>query len=126
GSAQFSIDALTGFRMQTFKVTDFAVFGFDPFGGAPGNNAAPATPSQAALLFPTADLASPVNGKAVLASSLTDGTGTHIDVTFNDVNGAGLNEATILDNAQEFELQVNGAAVTGLTINGAPTKVSGK
>ena len=38
----------------------------------------------------------------------------------------GINEASILDATQEFELLLNGSPVSGLTINGVPTKVAGK
>src|SRR5262249_47040161 len=49
----------------------------------------------------------------------------YIDVTFNDPSGHGLNESTILDDNQEFQLLVNGVPAAGIVLNGKPTKVSG-
>ncbi len=109
GYASFTMAATTGFRLNSFKVEDFALF---PSAAAAIGDVTPPT------LFPTADLVSPVKG-AVLAAPPAS-----ITVVFNDVNQAGLNATSILDAAPEFTLLVNGAA-SSVTVNGQPTLVSG-
>ena len=114
GYAAFSISPTTGFRLSGFKVR-----GFDLLTSAPDftTNAADTT-STVPTLFPSADLASPFNGAMVAAAP------TSIQVTFNDVNGVGLNPLSITDVAPEFEVWVNGTQQS-VTI-GAPTPVGGK
>ena len=114
GAAAFSISPLTGFRLSTFKVDGFKIFGEGL--DAPSNyGQQPAKP-------PTADLADPFNGKSLTASQLLTLGG--IDVQFNDRSGTGIKEASIIDGDAEFEVLVNGSAVPGLTFL-TPTRVSG-
>ena len=124
GTALFSISPLTGFRMQSFKVTGFSILGGIglPVPTAPtptGTNGTPATG-----LLPTADLASPFNGGKVVASDLS--LNKYIDVQFTDRSGNGLKESTILDVEQEFDILVGGAPLAGLTVNGTPEKLANK
>ena len=126
GSASFTIDPINGFQMQSFSVNSFSLFGVGGL-SAPSPGSGNSAGSSAALLFPTADLASPLNGAAVTGLQ-TDPT-THqqyIDITFNDVNGVGLNAASILDATPEFTIQINGQTNSNITINGTPTAVAGK
>ena len=137
GSAAFQISPTTGFKLQTFKVNGFSVFG-EPGIDAP-DNAAP-------VLFPTADLAGAfkpvgpgdetglfgiVNGGKLTAADLIDrsqsGAGKQgIEVQFSDKNGAGLKELSITDPGAEFEVLVNGQVSTLIAVNGAATRVLGK
>ena len=113
GYGAFSISPITGFRLVSFKVDDFAIF--------PQNATAGGTPGATApTLFPTADLAAPLRNAVVTPVQVA----TSIDVVFNDVNGVGLRENTVTDADQEFDIVV-GAGAT-ITVNGIPTKVAGK
>ena len=113
GYGAFSISPITGFRLVSFKVDDFAIF--------PQNATAGGTPGATApTLFPTADLAAPLRNAVVTPVQVA----TSIDVVFNDVNGVGLRENTITDADQEFDIVVSTGAT--ITVNGIPTKVAGK
>jgi hypothetical protein len=74
-------------------------------------------PPAADTTPPTATLSFPANGSTV-SQSLINSTPQYIDVTFNDTGGSGLNLPTITDAGEEFY-------INGITINGAPTLVSG-
>ena len=76
------------------------------------------------MQFPTADLSKPFNGQVVDRNDVN--LQGYIEVAFSDPNGVGLNAATITDDAQEFEVTLNGQPVSGLSINGKPTKVLDK
>ena len=114
GAASFSISPVNGFRLSTFKVDGFELFGVG-LDAPSGYGAKPALP-------PTADLADPFNGKTLTASQLNSL--GHIDVQFNDRSGTGIKESSILDAAPELEVLVNGAAPSGVTFL-TPTRVSG-
>jgi hypothetical protein len=129
GSASFTIGGVEGFKMESFKVNGFQIF------GQVGIDT-PAT--DAMVLFPTADLALTSFGKTtvelgklgylVYERSDIDGLSSdkrYIDVTFTDPNGVGLNENSILDFTPEFTLSMNGQTLTGVTVNGRPVKVTG-
>ena len=111
GFATFTISSVSGLQLQNFKVTDFALF--------PTSSPTPPSSVTAPTLFPTATLAAPVKGAVVSSGPTT------IDVTFNDVNGVGLNAPTITDASAEFDLLFNGASQSTVTVNGASTLVSG-
>ncbi len=115
GSANFSIGGPSGFKLQSFKVNSFDLFGQN------GEVAAPTPPK----FLPTADLKSPFAG-AVISRGTFNGQG-YIDVQFNDLNNVGLNLTTITDTGQEFELLINGqlASTFGIVVNGTPTVVPG-
>ena len=119
GSATFQISPATGFKLQTFKVNGFSVFG-EPGIDAPDNSAP--------VLFPTADLANPVNGGKLTPADLLalSGDGDGLWVQFNDRNGAGLKELSITDPNAEFEVLINGTVTTAITVNGAAQRVLGK
>jgi hypothetical protein len=68
------------------------------------------------VVSPTAALSSPFNGGTVAQSTIN--ANKYIDVTFSDGGGSGLNLSTITDAEAEF-------AISGITLNGAPTLVSG-
>ena len=70
---------------------------------------------------PTVDLNDPANGGSIVASDLN--ARGYIDVAFADTGGSGLDPSTITDSGQEFTL--GGAAASGVTVDGAPTLVSG-
>ena len=78
------------------------------FGVAVGQNP-DITPPAATLEFPAAG--------STAAQSLINSS-QYIDVTFSDAGGSGLNLSTITDSGEEFY-------ISGLTINGAPTLVTG-
>ena len=114
GYGAFTISPVTGFRLSSFRVDDFAIFPQNSTdGGTPG--------ASAPTLFPTADLASPLRNAVVTPVQVA----TSIDVVFNDVNGVGLRENTITDVDPEFQLLVNGSAA-GFTVAGVPTRVADK
>ncbi|NOS68309.1 MAG: calcium-binding protein, partial [Verrucomicrobia bacterium] len=112
GSAAFTISSGDGFKLQNFSLNGFTLFGIGPT----------STTAGATLQFPTADLTKPFAGQLVDKAVLNT-TQHYIDVTFNDTGTSGLNETTITDDAQEFELKQNGIAVPGIILNGKPTKV---
>ncbi|HPV80387.1 MAG TPA: hypothetical protein PLK64_11350, partial [Dermatophilaceae bacterium] len=116
GCASFTISSVTGFRLNNFKVDNFDLFP----SGTP-LTALAATATTAPVLFPTADLASPLKGAVTNSATV----GTSITVVFNDVNGVGLRPETIRDSDPEFDLLVNGSPST-VTVNGIPTAVAGK
>ena len=136
GYAGFSISPLTGFRLSGFKVSDFALFpSLSPelltaFRTADYTNVTTTnTNAPTPTLFPTVDLAGPVNGGMVTATELVAnrpgcGTGMCLLVRYNDVNHAGLNATSINDPAQEFEIWVNGTQSTA-TIS-APRLIVGQ
>ncbi len=115
GSANFSIGGPEGFKLQSFRVNNFALF-------SQNGQVAAATPPK---FLPTADLKTPFTGQ-VLARSIFNGQG-FLDVQFNDLNNVGLDVASITDDAAEFELFVNGqpAASLGILVNGRATVVAG-
>ncbi|PYQ02014.1 MAG: hypothetical protein DMF83_24450, partial [Acidobacteria bacterium] len=125
GSAAFTMGSAGGFRLKTFSVSDFSIFDqtAGPVTSATGANGATTTPTA----FPTADLAGPFNGAVVVASDFlppappSQPTRPYIDVRFNDPNGVGLREASILDDAPELELSFNGAPP--VTVSGVPTRL---
>ena len=99
GFGTFQISPVTGFRLQTFKVTGFELFPSD---------SSPLTPTSSAAapqLFLTADLGTyvdntgtaPVN-KPLRNASITAGQlGRRIDVVFNPVNKLDIRPETITD-----------------------------
>src|SRR5439155_273171 len=110
GSAAFTMGSAGGFRLKTFSVSDFSIFDqtAGPVASASGGSTgATSTPTA----FPTADLAGPFNGAVVVASQFLTPT-PYVDVRFNDPNGVGLREESILDDTPELELSFNGAPVT--------------
>jgi len=131
GNAAFQISPVTGFRLQSFRVNDFTLFEEATNPAAVGLAAPAAT---AATLFPTADvgtsylpsLTDPQQkprshpGRILTAELAQDG----ILVVFNDLNGVGINPVTILDAPPEFDLFLNGNAITG--ISGVGTAVAGR
>jgi hypothetical protein len=116
GSAGFTIGGVDGFRLQNFRVNGFYIFGALGLGDTGGDGQP--------VLFPTADLAGPVNGQKLIVSQFN--LLGHIDVVFNDLNNVGLNELSITDATQEFELLLNGQPISGVTVNGTPTAVQGR
>ena len=134
GNAAFSISPLTGFRLSNFKVQDFTLFPTSvPTDFVTVPTTAGSGTTTPATRFPTADLAFPFNGGMVTATQLGTGGGTAcgnqtcVQVVYNDVNKVGLNTASILDAAPEFEVLFNGSPVTGLVIGNAvlvPGKVN--
>ncbi|MCY2927879.1 MAG: Ig-like domain-containing protein [Planctomycetota bacterium] len=74
------------------------------------------------VIAPTATLAAPVDG-ANIGDATLNARG-YIDVTFADGGSSGLNLSTITDPGAEFTLG-GAAAGGGVTVNGAPTLVSG-
>ncbi len=115
GAASFSISPITGFRLSTFKVDGFSVFGEVGLGAPANSGAQPAKP-------PTADLSDPFNGKTLTTSQLN--TLGHIDVLFTDRSGTGIKEASIIDGPAEFEVLLNGSS-TGVPTFLTPTRVPG-
>ncbi len=123
GTANFSIGGPAGFKLQSFKVNGFSLFG--------SGSLTPPADAAAPVFQPTADLKSPFAG-AVLERSVVNGQG-YIDVQFNslnrDANGneIPLNVQSIIDNGAEFELRINGRLATelGIVVNGRPTAVPG-
>src|SRR4029079_12667447 len=81
GYAAFTIDPATGFRLSGFKVNSFDLFP-GAISSTPAPLAAPSTPRP--VLFPTIDLASPVNRGQVLYADFVKGAGGTIRVVFND------------------------------------------
>ena len=124
GNATFTVDPINGFQMQSFSVTSFTLFGVSGLSAPSGSGGAGST--GAASLTPTADLASPLEGAAVTGLPTNGGGRQYIDVTFNDVNGVGLNTAAIESGPAPFTIAVNGQPVSGLTIAGSPTPVAGE
>ncbi|HZI44465.1 MAG TPA: hypothetical protein VFD53_04535, partial [Ilumatobacter sp.] len=115
GSANFSIGGPEGFKLQSFKVNSFNLF------GESGQVQTQAPPR----FQPTADLKSPFTG-AVLGRATFNGQG-YIDVQFNDLNNVGIDANTIIDPGAEFDLRINGqlASSLGIVVNGAATAVPG-
>ena len=114
GYGAFTISPVSGFRLTSFRVDDFSIFPQNATDGATPGTAAP-------VLFPTADLASPLRNAVIRAGTVV----STIDVVFNDVNAVGLRPATITDVDAEFQLLVNGSAA-GFTVSGVPTAVADK
>ena len=118
GSATFTIDPTSGFHMQSFSVGSFSLFGV-------GSGTTSGSGGSAVALFPTADLASPLDGAVVSDQTLASTPLTYIDVTFNDVNNVGLNTSSILSSNQKFQILLNGQVDSSITVNPTPTLVSG-
>ena len=125
GTALFEINALTGFRMQSFKVSGFKILGDEGIAAPAPTPVDAGGTAPAPGLPPTADLASPLNGGKIVRQTF-NGQG-HIDVQFNDRSGSGLKTPTIIDPEQEFDVYVNGSLTPApIVINGTPTAVAGK
>ena len=73
-----------------------------------------------ATLKPQVDLTAPFDGETVSLSTINVHE-RYIDVTFTDLNGNGLDAATIVDGDPEFTL--SGPAAAGVTINSTPILV---
>ena len=107
GIANFRIGGTEGFRLQDFRINSVAIFGQNVL----------TAPQDARNRPLTADLVSPTNGGVLSTLDLT--ARKFIDVVFNDVNGFGIDEASI--NGDEFRLLLNGNPVSGVAFN-APVK----
>ncbi|PYX63020.1 MAG: hypothetical protein DMG78_32400, partial [Acidobacteria bacterium] len=99
GTADFRIGGTEGFKLQDFRINSVQFFGaslnLTPPGGRPL----------------TADLAGFGDGGVIARDVLN--TRKYIDVIFNDVNGVGLNEASITDSSDlEFKILRGGTDVT--------------
>ncbi len=70
---------------------------------------------------PTATLADPLAGATIVVTTLNGR--DYLDVTFTETSDAGLDLGTITDAGEEFTL--SGPGATGVTVDGAPTLVSG-
>ena len=102
GTAAFTISATSGFRMDSFRVNGFSLFG--QLGvQAPGTSGV-----EDFDFFPTLDLAGDASAGVLTADTLNHN--GYIDIQFNDLNGAGLNADTITDADPEFILLVAGVA----------------
>ncbi len=76
---------------------------------------------QGGVIPPVAELTLPRDGATVVASELN--ALSYLDVTFDSNGGAALDANSILDSDAEFVL--SGSVAAGVTVNGAPTWVSG-
>ncbi|MDX6411753.1 MAG: large repetitive protein, partial [Gaiellaceae bacterium] len=104
GSAQFAFGGGLGFQLQNLRVTGFSIMGV--------GISVPSALSSA-LLPPTAELISPSAGQNVRLEDLN--ARGYIDVQFNDVNGVGINAASITDATAEFLLLGKSAEDVTLT-----------
>ncbi|HXG49304.1 MAG TPA: hypothetical protein VNO52_16895, partial [Methylomirabilota bacterium] len=116
GNAIFTIGGAEGFRLQNIQVNNFSIFGQ---GAGLGGSSGTAPPP---IRFLTADLAEPYSGLIRDRAELN--ARGYIDVVFEDPNGRGIKESTIVDAAPEFTVLVNGQPLAGVTF-GTPTKVAG-
>ena len=92
GSAHFAFGGGLPFQLQSLMVNGFSIFGLSL-----------SVPTDAdAALPPTVELVSPLAGQNVRLEDLN--ARHYIDVMFNDVNGVGLNVASIIDSSAEFVL----------------------
>ena len=135
GAANFSISPSNGFRLQSFKVNGFKIFGV----GIGSTGSAP-------TLFPTARLqvfedaldgalqaGAQVLTTTALANRLASDSGVmrpYLDVVFDDRSEtpAGFDTGTarnsIIDGDPEFELLIDGVAPVGLTVGATPVLVA--
>ncbi|HAM71756.1 MAG TPA: hypothetical protein DCM86_08950, partial [Verrucomicrobiales bacterium] len=98
GNADFRVGGSEGFRLADFRINTVKFFDVAlTLSGAGGQPL-------------TADLASLGNGGVISRALLNPR--RYLDITFNDVNGVGLDEASITDPGAEFKLLRGGADVT--------------
>ena len=115
GNAAFTISPGTGLRLTTFQVTGFSLMG-QGGGNPPGPNAAGAARAGAA-----ADRRRRAHrGRRSRPRSSTPARSTSSSTT---AAAPASRPSSILDSGQEFELEINGIA---MTVTGIPVAVAGK